>query len=204
MRLAALVLTALPFAAQAQTAAVPDPEASAQGDVAVTIYNDDLALVQDKRVLTLPNGRTRQEFPDVSASIRPETVTLSGTGIGIVEQNFDFDLLTPEKLMSKAVGRDVTVVATNPETKIETREKARVLANNGGTIVQIGNRIEILDRMNARVVFPSLPPNLRARPTLSVTLDSASAGARPVTLNYLSRGLGWKADYVALFDETGG
>lgn len=207
MRLAALVLTALPFTAPIQAlaqTAVPDPEASAQGDVAVTIYNDDLALVQDKRTLTLPSGRTRQEFPDVSASIRPETVTLTGTGIGIVEQNFDFDLLTPDKLMSKAVGRTVTLIGRDPATKGEIRETAKVLANNGGTIVQIGNRIEILDRMDARVVFSSLPPNLRARPTLSVTLDSASAGTRPVTLNYLSRGLGWKADYVALFDEVAG
>ena len=205
MRLAALVLAALPAAAQAQTAiAVTDPETSAQGEVAVTIYNDDLALVQDKRTLSLPGGRTRQEFPDVSASIRPETVTLSGAGIGIVEQNFDFDLLTPEKLMAKAVGRTITVIRTDPVTKAEIREEARVLANNNGTIVQIGSRIEVLERMGARVVFASLPPNLRARPTLSVTLDSASAGTRPVTLNYLSRGLGWKADYVALFDEAAG
>ncbi|PMY01517.1 DUF4139 domain-containing protein, partial [Pseudomonas sp. MPR-R2A5] len=77
-------------------------------------------------------------------------------------------------------------------------------ANNGGTIVQVGNRIEILDSNAGRVVFPSLPANLRARPTLSVTLDSANAGTRPATLNYLSRGLRWKADYVALFDEKAG
>jgi len=209
MRLAALAMIALPFAAipfgvQAQTVPVTDPERTAQGEVAVTIYNDNLALVQDKRTLTLPNGRTRQEFADVSASIRPETVTLSGAGIGIVEQNFDYDLLTPDKLMAKAVGRTVTIVRTDPVTKAEIREEARVLANNNGTIVQIGSRIEVLERMGARVVFASLPPNLRARPTLSVTLDSAQAGARPLTLNYLSRGLGWKADYVALFDETAG
>lgn len=203
MRLAALILTALPVAAHAQVI-VTDPETSAQGEVAVTIYNDNLALVQDKRTLNLPGGRTRQEFPDVSASIRPETVTLTGAGIGIVEQNFDFDLLTPDKLMAKAVGRTVTIVRTDPVTKAEIREQALVLANNNGTIVQIGNRIEVLDRMDSRVIFASLPPNLRARPTLSVTMDSANAGTRPVTLNYLSRGLGWKADYVALFDETGG
>lgn len=205
MRLAILVLTALPVAAQAQTPViVTDPEKTAQGEVAVTIYNNDLALVQDKRMLTLPGGRTRQEFPDVSASIRPETVTLTGTGIGVIEQNFDYDLLSPDKLMAKAVGRTVTIIGRDPATNAEIREQALVLANNGGTILQIGNRIEVLERMNARVVFSSLPPNLRARPTLSVTLDSASAGTRPVTLNYLSRGLGWKADYVALFDETAG
>lgn len=203
MRWLALGLMALPATAQAQTA-VPAPDQSAQGDVAVTIYTNDLALVQDKRTLSLPAQRTRQEFPDVSASIRPETVTLSGGGLTIVEQNFDFDLLTPQKLMEKAVGRTITLVRTNPETKAETREEARVLANNNGTVVQIGNRIEVIDPSSTRVIFPTLPPNLRARPTLSVTVDSATAGGRPVTLNYLSRGFGWKADYVALFDESAG
>ncbi|MBC9033086.1 DUF4139 domain-containing protein [Sphingomonas sp. JC676] len=204
MRLWALVLVGAPFAAQAQTAAVPSPEQSAQGDVSVTIYNNDLALVQDMRTLTLPKGRARQEFPDVSAQIRPETVTLSTEGAGIVEQNFDYDLLSPDKLMDKSVGQTVSLVRTNPATGAETRESAQVLANNGGTIVRIGDRIEVLGGMGARVVFPSLPPNLRARPTLSVTLDAARSGSRPVTLSYLSRGFGWAADYVALFDEGAG
>jgi hypothetical protein len=203
VRLAALLIAAAPMAAQAQTA-IPAPDETAQGDVAVTIYNNDIALVQDRRTLSLPAGRTRQEFADVSAQIRPETVTLSGSGLEIVEQNFDFDLLTPEKLMEKAVGRTITLVRTDPVTKAERREEARVLANNGGTVLQIGNRIEVLDRDNARVIFPTLPPNLRARPTLSVTLNSAQAGSRPVTLSYLSRGLRWEADYVALFDESAG
>lgn len=189
-----------PAGAQAGPAA-PAAERTAQGDVAVTIYNNDLALIQDTRRLALPRGRSIQEFADVSAAIRPETVTLTAAGTGIVEQNFDYDLLSPAKLMDKAVGQTVTLVRTNPATGAETREAARVLANNGGTVVQIGERIETLDRYGGRVIFPALPSNLRARPTLSVTLDSASAGARPATLNYLSRGLGWKADYVALFDE---
>jgi len=204
LRLTALILAAVPCAAHAQTAPESAPgEKTAQGDVAVTIYNNDLALIQDKRMLALPAGRTRQEFADVSAAIRPETVTLSAANTAIVEQNFDFDLLTPQKLMDKAVGQSVTLVKTNPETGAETSESARVLANNGGTIVQVGNRIEVLNG-SRRVVFGSLPPNLRARPTLSVTLDSSSAGTRPATLNYLSTGFGWKADYVALFDESAG
>ncbi|OYZ28864.1 MAG: DUF4139 domain-containing protein, partial [Novosphingobium sp. 16-62-11] len=156
----------------------------------LTIYNNDLALVQDVRQMNLPTGRTRQEFPDVSATIRPETVTLNASGTGIVEQNFDYDLLTPEKLMDKAVGQTVTVVRTNPATGAETREAATILANNGGTVVRIGDRIEVLNQYGARVIFPSLPAGLRARPTLSVTLDTTTPGARPVSLSYLSRGFG--------------
>ena len=179
---------------------------NAQGDVAVTIYNNGLGLVQDRRDLALPAGRSRQEFPDVSAQIRPETVTLSGAGIGIVEQNFDFDLLTPGALMQKAVGETVTLVRTNPATGAETRERAKVLAANGGVVIQIGDRIEVLrdDGLPARVIFDKVPENLRARPTLSVTLEASRGGRQPVTLTYLTPGLGWSADYVALFDEAAG
>ena len=77
---------------------------SAQGDVAVTIYNNNLALVQDTRQLNIPAGRSRQEFPDVSGQIRAETVSFDAPDTGIVEQNFDYDLLSPGKLMEKAFG----------------------------------------------------------------------------------------------------
>ncbi len=193
---------ALPGIALAQTAPAP----TAQGDVSVTIYNNNLALVQDARTLTVPQGRSRQEFPDVSAQIRPETVTLSGPGLGIVEQNFDYDLLSPDKLMEKAVGQVITIVRTNPATGAETREQAKVLAANGGIVLQIGNRIEVLrdDGLPVRVVFDKVPENLRARPTLSVTVQAERNGAVPTRLSYLTPGLGWTSDYVALFDEKAG
>ena len=208
MRKLILLTAFLAGSALAQPAAntIPPPSQSAQGDVAVTIYNGDLALVQDTRQLDIPAGRSRQEFPDVSAQIRPETVTLSGAGVGIVEQNFDFDLLSPQALMQKAVGETITLVRTNPATGAELRERARVLAANGGVVLQIGDRIEVLrdDGLPVRVIFDRVPENLRARPTLSVTVQGERAGRRPVTLTYLTAGLGWSADYVALFDETAG
>ena len=196
------MLMAVPLAASAQS--VPSPAHSAQGDVSVTIYGEDTALVQDTRRMTLPAGVSRQEFPDVSSKIRPETVRLSAAGTDIVEQNYDYDLLSPAALMEKAVGQTITIVRTNPATGAETREQARVLASNDGVVLQIGDRIEILrdDGLPVRVVFDSLPPNLRARPTLSITLDAKSAGPRPVTISYLTGGLSWSADYVALFDEA--
>lgn len=188
-------------------AAAQDPaQGNAQGDVAVTIYNNGQSLVQDDRQLSVAAGRNRIEFPDVSARIRPETVTLSGPGLGIVEQNFDFDLLTPDKLMDKAVGQSITLVRTNPATGAERTERAKVLAANGGIVLQIGERIEVLrdDGLPVRAVFDRLPPNLRARPTLSVTVDAANAGTVPARLSYLTPNLGWTADYVALFDAAKG
>ncbi|KQZ63972.1 hypothetical protein ASD67_05445 [Sphingopyxis sp. Root1497] len=187
-------------------AAQQDPGATAQGDVAVTIYNNGQSLVQDDRQLAVAAGRNRIEFPDVSARIRPETVTLSGGGLAIVEQNFDFDLLTPDKLMDKAVGQSITLVRTNPATGAERSERAKVLAANGGIVLQIGERIEVLrdDGLPVRAVFDRLPPNLRARPTLSVTVQAENAGTVPARLSYLTPNLGWTADYVALFDAAKG
>jgi hypothetical protein len=204
MRLISLAALLGASTALAQPAAVPTQ--TAQGDVAVTIYNNDRALVEDKRLLDLPAGRSRQEFRDVSAQIQPETVTLNGRGIGIVEQNFDFDLLSPSALMQNAVGQTVTLVRVNPANGAEVRERAKILAANGGVVMQIGDRIEVLrdDGLPARVIFDGVPPSLRARPTLSVTLDADGGGRRPVTLTYLTPGLGWAADYVALFDEANG
>lgn len=208
--LAGLTMLALPAAAMAHSD-VPPPAAapgagSAQGDVSVTIYNDNIALVQDVRQLDLPTGRVRQSFPDVSAQIRPETVSLAVPDTSIVEQNFDYDLLSPSSLMEKAVGETITLVRTNPATGVETRERAKVLAVNGGVVLDIGGRIEVLrdDGLPVRAVFDRVPESLRARPTLSVTLASTRAGTRPARLSYLSRGLGWSADYVALFDDRAG
>jgi hypothetical protein len=197
--LRAIALTIAAFCAfSAATAAVPTQ------DLSVTIYAGDLALVQDHRTISLTGGRQRLEFQDVSAQIRSETVSLAASDLTIVEQNFDYDLLSPAKLMEKAVGHEVTLVRTNPGTGAETREKALVLATNGGVVLKIGERIEVLrdDGLPARVIFDKVPDNLRANPTLSVTVNGARSGAVPVTLSYLTPGLGWRADYVALFDEA--
>jgi hypothetical protein len=182
------------------------PAMAADRTLSVTIYADDLALVQDRRDIEVKAGRQRLEFQDVSAQIRPETASLTAADIGIVEQNFDFDLLTPAKLMEKAVGHEVTIVRVNPATGAETREQALVLATNGGVVLKIGQRIEVLrdDGLPVRVIFDKVPENLRARPTLSVTVIGGRAGTRPATLSYLTPGLGWRADYVALYNEADG
>lgn len=181
-------------------------EPNAQGDVAVTIYNGGQALVQDVRQIAIAGGRSTVEFPDVSAQIQPETLSFAADGAAIVEQNFDFDLLTPTKLMEKAIGQTITLIRTNPATGAETRERATVLSTAGGVVVRIGDRIEVLrdDGLPVRAVFDEVPANLRARPTLSVRLDSDRSGTRPAAIRYLTGGLGWSADYVALFDEAKG
>jgi hypothetical protein len=172
----------------------------------LTIYNSNLALVEHVRPLSLAAGRHRIEFKGVSAEIMSQTVTFAGSGLTVIEQNFDYDLLTPEKLMEKAVGQRVRIVRTNPGTGVETEETAEVLSTVGGVVLKIGERIEVLreDGIPARVIFDEVPANLRANPTLSVLANAAQAVNGDVTLAYLSRGLSWSADYVAVFEEAQG
>ncbi|MFO1256432.1 MAG: DUF4139 domain-containing protein [Sphingomonadaceae bacterium] len=175
----------------------------AEPGIDITIYADNQALVQDTRPITFTGERQKVEFKGVSAQIRAETASLVASDMGIIEQNFDYDLLSPAKIMENAVGQTITLVRTNPATGAETREQALVLAANGGVVLQIGNRIEVLrdDGLPVRVIFDKVPPNMRADPTLSITLQG-KAGTREAALRYLTPGLGWRADYVALYDES--
>jgi len=172
---------------------------SDQQSVAVTIYNGNLALVKDQRKVKLNSGLNNLALRDVSAQIRPETAllrSLSHKGsFDTLEQNFDFDLLTPQKLLEKYVGKMVRVISTNPATGIETSEQASVLSANNGVVMKIGNRIET--GMPGRIVYDNVPINLRDRPTLITKLNNKTAGEQSVELSYLTGGLDWKADYVA-------
>ena len=180
--------------------------AEADKQLSLTIYNGDLALIEHVRPITLEAGRQRLEFPGVSAQILPQTVSFAASNLELLEQNFDYDLLTPEKLMEKAIGGKVRIVRTNPATGAETSETAEVLSTAGGTVMRIDGRIEVLrdDNLPARVIFDKVPDNLRARPTLSVLVNAAQAGTQDARLTYLSRGLSWEADYVAVFNEARG
>lgn len=158
---------------------------------------------EDRRDIQLKEGFNHIEFRDVSTKIRPETVSLSAKGITILEQNFDFDLLTPDKLMEKSVNQQVKIVRTNPGNGNQVTETAKVLSVNQGVVMDVNGQIEVLraDSVPTRVIFDKIPENLRARPTLSINVKSDSSGFQPLTLRYLSTGLSWKADYVALFNE---
>lgn len=170
-----------------------------QQSVAVTIYNNNLALVKDQRKVNLNSGLNSLALRDVSAQIRPETALLrSLTNSGsftTLEQNFDFDLLTPQKLLEKYVGKNVTVARVNQATGVETTEQATVLSANNGVVMRIGNRIET--GIPGRIIYDDVPANLRDRPTLVTKLNNKTASTQTVELSYLTGGLGWKADYVA-------
>ena len=176
---------------------------SDQTAVSVTIYNQDTALVKDKRKVKLPKGEVRLAFREVSAHIRPETALLRSVthpdGFFLIEQNFDFDLLTPQKMLEKYVGKKVGVVRTNPATGQDTAEDAEVLSTNSGVVLKMPDgRIET--GLPARFVFRDVPENLRDRPTLVTVLNSPTDETQELELSYLTGGLSWRADYVAELD----
>ncbi len=169
--------------------------------VTITIYNQNFGLVREVRSLDIARGRVELEFGDVASSIQPETVHLRSLGrnpLRVLEQNYQYDLLSPQKLLEKYVGRNVTVYRWNNVTGEEEPTEAKVLAVNQGTVLQIGD--EITFNYPGRIGFPELPENLIARPTLVWLLDSPAA--RPqVEVSYLTNNLNWKADYVMVIND---
>lgn len=170
-----------------------------QKAVAVSIYNNNLALIKDTRHVRLNREVNKLAWRGVSAQMRPETAQLRNlgnpAGFRLQEQNFDFDLLSPEKLLEKYLGKDVFVIRTHPTTGLETREAATVLSTNGGLVLKFADRIET--GVPGRLAFASVPENLRDTPTLVMSLLNPVAGEQNLELTYLAGGLSWQADYVA-------
>ena len=205
-----LLALALMAAGTIQAAEERQSNAAEQIGLAVTIYNSDLALVKDARRVKVVNGENLLAWRDVSAQIQPETAllrTLDGRRISLLEQNFDFDLLTPQKLLEKSVGESVRVIRHQPITGVEISEYATVLSANNGVVLKFSDRVETALPNPGRLAFPAVPPYLRDRPTLSMLFKTEVstpffAGAKtPVDqdmeLSYLTAGMTWKADYVA-------
>jgi len=201
------MIAGLLFASQASWAGVRDEIVSTTADqqnVAVTIYNDNLALVKDARQVTLARDLNQLAWREVSAQMRPETALLRNLsnpdGFRLQEQNFDFDLLTPEKLLEKYVGREVIVIRSHPTTGAETRETATVLSTNNGVVLKFGDRIET--GVPGRLAFSGVPDTLRDTPTLVIALVNPTAGPQNLELSYLTGGLSWRADYVAELNDS--
>jgi hypothetical protein len=172
-----------------------------QTDLSVTVYNSDIALVRDVRDLRLPGGTFDLQFMDIAATVNPATVhfrSLTQPGaVGVLEQNYEYDLLEPDKLLRKYVGRDVTLVRVRQEggTTREEEVRARLLSYNNGPVWQIGT--EIVTGLHAdHIRFPELPGNLHSRPTLIWTLQNSGTTAHRVEASYLAGKLSWNADYV--------
>ena len=173
-------------------------EAGYVEDVALTIYNDDLALIRETRQFDLSTGLQNLELMDVSGALRPETVHLTlpeGWEVALLEQNYDYDLVSSDKLLEKFIGKPITLI--DDEHGITT--KGTLLTVAGGLVVESDGKI--LLNPPGRVVLPTgAADDLLLRPTLSWMVHSPRAGSPKAEISYLSSGLNWNADYVLMLN----
>lgn len=180
--------------------------------VNLTVYNSNIGLVRETRRLTLPAGRIALRFADVTAQIRPETVHLlsltSPTSLRILEQNYEYDLLNPAKLLDKFVGKEITLVLRRNQNNTEVFQpvQATLLSNNAGQVWRINGQIVINPSNIAEIRFPDVPKNLVASPTLVWDVENRETGTQTLEASYLTNGMNWRADYVLVInaDDTKG
>jgi hypothetical protein len=167
-----------------------------QETVSITVYNSNIGLVKDVRRLTLPTGVTELKFGEVAAKIMPQTVHIkSQTDAGrllVLEQNYEYDLLTPQKLLEKFVGREIMILKDGVEVPIT------ILSTNQGVVYKLAGRIFTGQPHN--LIFPHIPNNLISQPTLVWLLENRNSMAQKIEATYLTQGITWKADYVAVLD----
>lgn len=200
--------------ANAQDKPAPPSAASAprrstlaeQSQVALTVYNSNIALVREQREIELAAGANTLQFVDVPAQIMPTTVHIKSLSdaqaLRVLEQNYEYDLLSPEKLLEKFVGQEVKIFDKNYYTGKDEIATATLLSTNNGTVYQINNEIHI--NPPGRVILPQVPENLMAKPTLVWLLQASRAGKQKVEASYLTNQINWQADYVAVLnvDDT--
>src|SRR5213593_2880164 len=172
-----------------------------QTDLNVTVYNSNIALVRDVRQLTLPSGTFRLKFMDIAATVNPATVHFRSLNdpekLGVIEQNYEYDLLEPAKLLHKYVGKEVTLVRSYQESGSTKREEIRatLLSDNNGPVWKIGN--DIVTGLYAESYrFPKVPANLFDRPTLLMSLENSGSRKQQIEASYLAGNLSWNSDYV--------
>jgi len=173
-----------------------------QTSVAVTAYNNGLALVRDTRQVALPQGEIRLKFMDVAQQIRPETVSLRSVAqpgsVAILEQNYEYDLISPSKLMEKYVGKQVTLVNFSNEVGF-TSVAAELLSVNQGPIYKVDDKIFL--GHPGYVSLPEIPESLIAEPSLIWLVNNEKADQQ-LEVTYLTNGVSWKADYVVTLAKT--
>src|SRR6266850_2135084 len=184
-----------------ETAGGPSTTLNDQTELSVTVYNSNIALVRDVRNLSLPSGVFRLKLMDIAATVNPATVHFRSLNepdkLGVLEQNYEYDLLEPAKLLNKYVGKEVTLVRSYMENGSTKREeiKATLLANNNGPVWKIGNDI-VTGGYSESYRFPEVPANLYERPTLLMSLENSGSTKQKIESSYLAGNLSWNADYV--------
>ncbi len=171
---------------------------SDQRDLQLSLYQTDLALIKDVRQLNLPSGTSDVQFEGVSGLLRPETAMLlapAKTSVRLLEQNFYFDLLTPNSLLEKSIGSTATLITPTTAEVPGKRLAATILSTEQGLVAEIDGKI--VANPQGEWQFDQIPAGLRAKPTLVSRLNPSAATQGLFELRYLTGGLHWQTDYVA-------
>ncbi|MDR2426147.1 MAG: DUF4139 domain-containing protein [Endomicrobium sp.] len=170
-------------------------------EVAVTVYNNNRALVKEVRDVSLKKGAQTLEFDNVASQIDPTSVLpkflSDASKIKILEQNFDYDLVSTEKLLTKYIGKDIEIERTGEDKR--SKLAGKLLSVSGGLVVQSSNKIVI--NPQGEISLSKLPENLRLKPTLVWLIDSELFGTKKMEVSYQTGGMSWNADYVLVTDE---
>ena len=215
-RLVALFALTAPVAAAQEVVTSPAPDS-----VAVTVYRapdrstdtamdldwlQGYALVTEKRTVAIPQGRATIRFEGVAAGLFPESALVTGLPAGVREKNMDADLLSSGALYARAFGRPVTLRRLHPGSGKEREERAIIRSGpDGAAILQTKDGFEVADcgGLSDTIVYPDVPKDLSARPTLSVETQSPAPARVTLSLSYLAWGFDWQANYVVRMHPDG-
>ena len=198
-----LLLLAGATAARAQQIEVVSPQPDS---VSVTIYRDLFALVTETRTVDLPDGAVTVSFEGVVETLLPASAVVADIGRPLAERNFDYDALSPNSLLTRSIGKSVTITRTLPGSGKVVQTRATVTAANEEGITlhtDLGNEVLHCSGLPERLAFDEVPDDLHAKPKLSVQLAAGQAGKRTMRLSYLARGFAWKSAYVARLNDAG-
>ena len=180
----------------------PAPAAAQTEGVELAVYNQDLALVKDHRSLDLTKGLNEVRFADVAAMIDPTSVHFGSLtdpqGTAVLEQNYEYDVVGSAKLLQKYVDQEISLVTEDGQkytgTLLNATEDAILQSADGKVTVVKVNQIKEFD-------FPALPEGLITKPTLVWQVESAQGGTQDVEVTYLTNGINWYANYVAVLAD---
>lgn len=176
--------------------------------VDLTIYNQNLSLIREERQFAFPRGISRAIVPDIPSTIDGTSLHFRSLtdpqGVRVIEQNYQFDLISQSKVLEKYVGKEIEFVRFNEVTKTEYSVFGKLLAagfgSGGGMLAEIDGKIEL--NPTGRVVLPALPEGLILRPQLAWLISNSREGKHRTELSYLAGQLSWSCDYVAVLDKS--
>lgn len=165
-------------------------------DLSISIYNNDLALIRDIRTVDFKQGLNTIAFEGVASSIKPASVMIMGERIKVLEQNYDFALLTPSNIIEKSVGEIVKTVRVNPATGKKEFDQAKLISYQQASPVLLFD-YGVETNFDGQIVVEKLPEDLSQKPTLAAKISSLQSEIKNITLAYLTNGISWKTNYVA-------